>query len=206
MRMVRKACIGYLFLLVPFIVYGQEDPVSRLWNDIDSSKLHASEQANTTLGSTSNWHINTSLGTSFTFAPSLGSMMSMYAAPHIEYRTSKRLSFHSGVIVSHAIPLLYNSNPEYPLSNGINNVAGYLSATYRLTDNLYVHGTGASGIAIFPTLKDKKSFTTYNDFSVGATYKIGSFSIGATIHHSTSPYIGLPNGLGHNRFSSPYYW
>ncbi len=206
MKNVGQIVFISVFLLSSFVLQGQEDPVSKIWNEIDSLALHTSDRQTVSSGPVQHWYFNTTLGTSFTYAPYLGSAMSLFAAPHVEYRTTDRLSFHGGMMVSHAIPMIYTENPEYPLSYGINNVAGYLSATYRLTDNLYVHGTGVQGIAVFPSSSDQASFLRYNDLSVGATYKIGSFSIGASIHRSNSPYMGLPYGIGHNRFSSPYYW
>jgi len=178
------------------------DPVLRIWEEIDSNsdkEIPAGQQR------FNPWSFSTSVGTSYTFIPRFGSVMNMYTAPQLNYAATGRLAFHAGVMVGRTMPVTGIINEESPLNAGMTNMSTYVAASYRLTENLVVHGSGTRSLALVPVNGELQS-VQFNDLSIGATYNFGNFSIGATIHRSDAPFYSTPFGNGNPEFGTPMYW
>lgn len=191
-------------ILVFFInkVYTQS-PVEHIWNEIDSIQ-RTTERTEQHL-ETSRWSRNMMLGTSYMFAPHFGSAMNMFFAPEATFSATNRLAFHGGLLVSHTLPLSSNIIGEEFNNQGFNSMSVYMSASYRLTESLTIHGTGVKSLAVFP-YQSGNSIRNFQDLSVGASYSIGNFTIGASIHRSDYPYMTSPFGYGNHGYGSPLYW
>ena len=188
-----------LFVSATFVA-GQ-DPVQQIWNQIDSvSDVNMQEKSL----SNSPFKFSTSIGTGFGFSPQLGSATHLYAAPHLDYQANNRLLIEGGIMAMQSFSNMGEISSEFPYPNSLSTISVYISATYQLTENLFLHGTGVKAM-VNPFSSPTDMSYTYNDFSIGATYKIGNFSIGATIHSSdrggfyASPFN---NGM----FGSPLMW
>ncbi|MDF1570157.1 MAG: hypothetical protein P1P82_00860 [Bacteroidales bacterium] len=178
------------------------DPVLRIWKEIDSNRdreIPAEQQR------INPWSYSTSVGTSFTYFPRFGSVMNMYAAPQLDYAATNRLAFHAGVMVGRTVPVTGIVNEESPLNAGMTNMSTYVAASYRLTENLVVHGSGTRSMALVPVNGELQTMQ-FNDLSIGATYNFGSFSIGATIHRSDAPFYSSPFGSVNPMYGTPLYW
>lgn len=200
MKRFNKHIITVVLLTLPVALQCQ-DPVARIWNEIDSVKSAVQTPAQPR--QISPWSFNTTVGTSFSYSPWFGSAMQLYTAPHASYAAGERLAFHGGIMVSRTTPLMNAGAGEFTNFNGFTGISAYASASYRLSENLYVHGTGMKSIAMFPSGTAIRALEYY-DFSVGATYDFGNFSIGASIHRTDRPYYGSPfsNGM----VGSPIFW
>lgn len=183
------------------------DPVARIWEEIDSNsgrEIPAEQQR------FNPWSFSTSVGTSYTYFPRFGSVMNMYTAPQLNYAATDRLAFHAGVMVGRTMPVTGIINEESPLNAGMTNMSTYVAASYRLTENLVVHGSGTRSLALVPVNGELQSIQ-FNDLSIGATYNFGNFSIGATIHRSDAPFYSAPFssspfGSGSPMYGTPMYW
>jgi hypothetical protein len=198
-----KYILTITLALLTFLEMNSQDPVERIWSEIDSINQYVAAPAENV--SASRWSFNTTLGTSFSYAPQFGSAMNMFVAPHADFLASRRLTFHTGVMASHIAPVAYQTNSELPLSKGLNNMSVFVAASYQLTENLIIHGTGVKSLMLYPGDIENSNFN-FQDYSVGATYNFGNFSIGASIHSSQNLNFGSPIGFGNNMYGSPLYW
>lgn len=178
-----------------------QEEVDRIWKQVDSISRYA-ETVETSEG-IKPWSFNTMIGTSFGYSPLFGSAMSLYAAPHARFQANERLSFMGGMLVSHTFPGWMDSSGENPGMRNISNLSAFLSATYFLTENLVLHGTGVRSIAHYPIDLNRPSLN-FQDLSVGATYHIGNFSIGASFHRSDNSFHRSPFGYGNSFYGSPF--
>ncbi|MEX0986868.1 MAG: hypothetical protein WD052_05270 [Bacteroidales bacterium] len=180
-----------------------QEAVERIWRDIDS--INSNVQKPTEVLSVNPWRFNTTVGTSLAYYPAFGSATNMFVAPHATYAAGNRLSFHGGIMASHTIPAFEQYNSEMSVPSGITSMSVFVSASYRISENLVVHGTGIKDMAMFP-LDQERSNMNFQDLSLGATYNFGNFSIGASIHRSDHSRFSSPFGYGNNMYYSPFYW
>lgn len=185
-----------------------EERVARIWDEIDRD---GNEPQQTEDGKRiSPWSFTTSVGTSFITFPRVGSAMNMYAAPRVNYAATERLAFHAGVTLGRTLPFGGMVTAEDmtnigTTSSGMTNLSGYVAASYLLTENLVIHGSGSRNAFLVPVNGELQA-VQFNDISVGATYNFGNFSIGATIHHSDAPLFGAPFGNGNSMYGAPLFW
>ncbi len=182
---------------------GDSDPVNRIWNEIDNN--NSSEAQSTASTAIRPWSFSSQLGTSYIFSPYVGSAMNMFAAPQLNYAATGRLAFHAGVSVGRTVPVTGLIDAEAPVNAGMTNMSTYVAASYRLSENLVVHGAGTKSVVLVP-VGGKLQSMQFNDLSIGATYDFGNFSIGATIHRSDAPGYMSPFGGGSNMYGAPLFW
>ncbi|MCF8225157.1 MAG: hypothetical protein K9J30_04685 [Bacteroidales bacterium] len=187
--------ILFVFLMVPDANLDAQDPVDRIWSQVDSIEQQAgSDEFN---NPKSPFSYNTVLGTSIGFAPSMGSMMQYYASPRGTYSINNRVGLHGGFFVSHSVSHAGYFSNEAPETSGLSTFSTYVSASYRLTDRLVVHGTGVKGIVTTPWIEDRP-YVNFHDLSIGATYDFGNFSIGASFHRSDNVLYQTPFDFGNS--------
>ena len=201
MKVLKFSIIVSLLMFSFFGLQGQEE-VSRIWSQIDS--IHQNPQTDISKLNAQRWNMSTSVGTSFGYSPYLGSSMNMFAAPHLNYSASERLTFHVGIMAMHSMPMLSALNNEDPYSEGFSNMSVFVAASYQLTNNLVLHGVGVKSI-IGPMGFDDKNID-FNDISIGATYNFGSFSVGASFHKSDNSFMRSPFGVYNNPYGSSFAW
>lgn len=182
---------------------GREDPVSRIWNEIDNNNSSVDQAIASQ--PIKPWSFSSQLGTSYMFSPYFGSAMNMFAAPQVNYAATGKLAFHAGVSVGRTVPVTNLMDEEAPVNAGITNMSTYVAASYRLSKNLVVHGAGTKSVLLVP-VDGKLQSMNFNDISIGATYDFGNFSIGATIHRSDAPGYMSPFGGGNNMYGAPLFW
>ena len=147
-------------------LFAQEDRVARIWSEIDSINANVDpEQPDAVF---SPWSYNTTVGTSYAFSPGYGSAMQMFAAPQLNYAATNRLALHGGVMVGQTVPVTGLVSENMPVSQGWTNISTYVAASYRLTENLVVHGAGARSMVLFP-IDGQLQTMEFNDLSIGAT-------------------------------------
>ena len=180
-----------------------QDPVSRIWNEVDS--INQINYSNAMMPSVSPWSINTSVGTQFITNPLTGPMMNVFVSPHLNYSATNRLAFHGGLIGSHMVPLQFlGAESEFEIQP-FSQMSMFVAASYRLTENLVVHGAGVKQVYLSPVGMNLQGMN-FDDISFGATYHFGSFSIGASVHRSSGSYLQNPFNIGGTTFGTPYYW
>lgn len=192
-----------LLLILPLSLGLAQDPVDHIWKQVDS--INNAVQPIGLSEVSSPWSIHTSLGTSYAFSRGFGSSMQVFAAPSVNYAASKRLSFHGGFLATHNMPLMAFQDETAMETPEFSTFSVFLSSSYRLTENLIIHGTALKSLAGLPL---EGPYTDYNfhDLSIGATYNFGNFSIGASFHQSNRMMISSPFGFGSSPFGTPLYW
>lgn len=152
------------------------------------------------------WKVNTSLGTSFYYAPGYGAGTSLFAAPHLDFSATDRLTLHSGFIASHYSPLYRSLREDSQSLASFTNLSMFVAASYRVSRDLVIYGSGMKSL-VNPGITEMNSAFSMDDFSIGAAYSIGNFTIGASFHSgssawgSRSPFHPV-QGVHH----SPFYW
>jgi hypothetical protein len=145
---------------------------------------------------------NFSVGTSFAYMKGYGSGMMLYTAPTYTLSLNNRWSVHGGLMASRYQGMNYTLAGENMLPSAYSSLALFAAASYRMSDNLILHGTGVKQLVSGPVTP----FTPYpiDDLSFGATYKLGdNFTIGASIHmNNSSGYYHSP--WNSSPFLSPY--
>jgi hypothetical protein len=140
-------------------------------------------------------HWDFSVGTSYSYMKGYGSGMMFYTAPTYTLSLNERWSLHGGVVGYHYQGMNYTQPGENMLPGSFSSLAVFAAASYRMTDRLVLHGAGIKQLVSAPITP----FTPYpmDDFSLGATYKIGdNMTIGASVHmrnangYYTAPYGG----------------
>ncbi len=182
---------------------GTNDPVNRIWKEIDNN--NSSVDHAITSKAIKPWSFTSQLGTSYIFSPYFGSAMNMFAAPQVNYAPTGKLAFHAGVSVGRTVPVTRLIDEEAPVNAGMTNMSTYVAASYRLSENLVVHGAGTKSVLLVP-VDGKLQSMNFNDISIGATYDFGNFSIGANIHRSDAPGYMSPFGGGSNMYGAPLFW
>ena len=198
---------GHAFFLLGILSTASiaaQDGVDQIWSQIDSIKHNtATIEAPARDSTPGPWAFNTMVGTSFGYVPLFGSAMNMFAVPRASYKANERLSFHGGLIVSQTLPVSMHSSEDPLIPAGMSNISAFASASYRLTENLTLHGTGIKSMANLP-LDENRSALDYHDLSIGATYDFGNFSIGASFHRSDNSFYRSPFGYGNSFYGSPF--
>jgi hypothetical protein len=181
-----------------------QNNVDQIWSQIDSINRYAATPGTPDVKAVPGpWSFNTMVGTSFGYSPFFGSAMNVFAAPQAGFRANERLTFHGGLVVSQTFPVLMHFSEDPLIPAGMSNISAFASASYRLTENLTLHGTGVKSMANLP-IDENRSALDYHDLSVGATYNFGNFSIGATFHRSNNAFYRSPFGYGNSLFNSPF--
>jgi hypothetical protein len=142
-----------------------------------------------------------SIGSSFMVVPHLGSVTGFTLSPSISVPLSPRLSVNGGIVAGRFYSVFLNSDPEGALYGAFNDLSVYGSASYRVNPQLTLYGAAIKQIAgTSPFYSIPKS-----SYTIGSTYKFGSFSIGVALqtskwNNSISPFQidGSPG------FYSPY--
>jgi len=182
---------------------GTSDPVNRIWNEINNNNSSVDQKIASK--AIKPWSFSSQLGTSYMFSPYFGSAMNLFAAPQVNYAATGRLAFHAGVSVGRTVPVTRLIEEETPVNAGMTNMSTYVAASYRLSENLVVHGAGTKSVLLVP-VGGKFQSMHFNDLSIGATYDFGNFSIGATIHRSDASRYMSPFGGGSNMYGAPFFW
>jgi hypothetical protein len=151
------------------------------------------------------YHFN--IGSSYSFSPSFGGGMNMYASPSFSMPLSKRVFVEGGIIASTSVLpgiSLYETN--FPVRN-FNSLAIYGSAFYQITPGLTVYGSGIRQI-INSRLPLPYSPMNQNTYTIGSTLKLGhNITIGASIHMFENNNFFSPIPYYPARFNSnPFNW
>jgi hypothetical protein len=204
-EMIRRQVVFILVFIGAAVMHiTAQDDVTHIWSQIDSVKQYsAAPEASGLEIAPKPWSFNTMIGTSFGYSPYFGSSMNMFAAPQASFRANERLSFHGGLVVSQTVPVLMHLSEEPFTPAGMSNISAFAAATYRLTENLTLHGAGIKSMVNLP-VDINSAALDYTDLSVGATYNFGNFSIGASFHKSDKPFYSSPFGYGNSLFGSPF--
>jgi hypothetical protein len=151
-------------------------------------------------------HWNFSVGTSYAYMKGYGSSMMFYTAPTYTLALNDRWALHGGVVASYYQGLNYTQPGESLLPATFSSLAVFVSASYRMSDRLVLHGTGTKQLLAAPGT----TVMGYpmDDLSLGATYKIGdNLTIGASVHMRNGRGFNGYNGYNgyHTPFVSPFY-
>jgi hypothetical protein len=177
-----------IFSFSSLLAQSAEEEMIRLKQQVDGVVLEEEEQAE---DKEKPGHWNFSVGTSYSYMKGYGSGMMFYTAPTYTLALNDRWSLHGGVVASHYQGLNNTQQGEMLLPGSFSSLAIFASASYRMSDRLVLHGTGIKQLVSAPVTP----FTPYpmDDFSLGATYKIGdNITIGASVH--------IRNGSGYNGY------
>jgi hypothetical protein len=152
------------------------------------------------------WNLNTTVGTSVAFTPGYGAGSSFYAAPHLDFSATKRLTLHGGFVASYGSPIYSSPESEFGKMASYANLSAFVAASYRLTDDLVVYGTGMKSM-MSSDMPGFNSGSALDDISFGAAYSIGNFTIGASFHSGpTNKYNRSPFNTGSGFYPSPIFW
>lgn len=151
------------------------------------------------------YHFN--VGSSYSYFPSLGSGMNMFASPSVSIPLSRRVFVEGGIIASSSIiPGLSPFEINHTVRN-FNSLAIYGSTLFQVTPKLTVYGTGIRQL-MNTKLPFPYSPMNQNSFSIGSTLKLSNnISIGASINMSDnynfySPFPYRNAGIS----NSPFTW
>ncbi len=138
-------------------------------------------------------HWNFSVGTSYSYMKGYGSGMMFYTAPSYTLALSDRWALHGGMVASYYQGLNHMPLGETLLPGSFSSLAVFVSASYRMSDRLVLHGTGTKQLLTAPPGSTVMGYPL-DDLSFGASYRIGdSFTIGASVH--------MRNGNGYNGYN-----
>ncbi len=187
-----------------------EEDMIRLKQDVEGVVLEEAEEEQAEGEKQKPGHWNFSVGTSYSYMKGYGSGMSFYTAPSYTLALSDRWALHGGVVASYYQGLNYMPMGENVLPGSFSSLAVFISASYRMSDRLILHGTGTKQLLAGPGT----TVMGYpmDDLSLGATYRIGdNLTIGASVHmrngngyNSFNGYHNTP--FGNPMFPSPFGW
>jgi hypothetical protein len=210
MKLVLFICI-VMFGISLLNAQSAEEDMIRLKQQVDGVVLEEPEEELQAEDKEKAGHWNFSVGTSYSYMKGYGSGMMFYTAPTYTLALNDRWALHGGVIASHYQGLNYTQPGENLLPGSFSSLAIFASASYRMSDRLVLHGTGIKQLVSAPLTP----FTPYplDDFSLGATYKIGdNITVGASVHmRNYSGYrVGYPassfGNFGNPFHPSPFGW
>ena len=113
---------------------------------------------------------------------------------------------HGGFAATYGMPLYILYASESGNMRSYMNLSAFVAASYRLTDDLVVYGTGIKSLA-GPFATGFNSELGFDDISLGAAYSIGNFTIGASFHSGPSKRFNRsPFNTGPGFYPSPIYW
>ena len=151
-------------------------------------------------------HWNFSVGTSYAYMKGYGSAMMFYTAPTYTLALNDRWALHGGVMASFYQGMNYMPMGESLVPATFSSLAVFVSASYRMSDRLVLHGTGTKQLLTAPPGSTVMGYPM-DDLSFGASYRIGdSFTIGASVHmRNGNGYNGYNGFNGYNRYNtSPF--
>lgn len=119
-----------------------------------------------------------SVGSSFMFSPHAGSVTGFTVSPHLSVPLSAKWSVDGGIIAGRYYSVLRNFNTEIPFNGAFNDLSIYGSASYHVNPQLTLYGSGIKQLA------GNSPFLPKSSYSLGSTYKFGSFSIGVAVNVS----------------------
>ncbi len=150
---------------------------------------------------------NLNIGSSFSYLPSIGSGMNMFAAPSFSMPLSKRIFMEGGIIVStNTLPGLPSYETNFPARN-FSSLAIYGTSLYQLSPRLTIYGSAIRQL-VNTKLPFPYSPMNQNSFSIGSILRLGNnITVGASVNMSDnryfySPFPYIPAGLK----SSPFNW
>jgi hypothetical protein len=125
-------------------------------------------------------NLHYSVGSTFLIVPHLGTVTGFTLSPFISIPLSQRLSVDGGIIAGRFYSALSDFNPEGGMYGAFNELSVYGSASYHISSQFTVYGTGIKQLAgTSPFYLLPKS-----SYAIGSTYNFGNFSIGVTLQMS----------------------
>lgn len=196
-----------LFSFTSLMAQSAEEEMIRLKQEANSVVLEEPEVEQAEREETKLGHWNFSVGTSYAYMKGYGSAMMFFTAPTYTLALNDRWALHGGVMASYYQGLNYRPMGESLLPATFSSLAVFVSASYRMSDRLVLHGTGTKQLLAAPGT----TVMGYpmDDLSLGATFRIGdNMTIGASVHmmngHGYNGYNGY-NGYHTTPFGSPFY-
>ena len=160
---------GFVFSLILFLIF--QGAYSQ------KAVLPDSLFNNVTAGNSLKPQFHYSIGSAITIVPHTGSMSGITFTPSVFLPLSSRLSVEGGIIAGRFYSTLPGFKQEGIGLSSFNELSVYGLATYRVTPQFTVFGsgikqvTGSSSLYTIP-----KSI-----YTIGSSYNFGSFSIGLTL-------------------------
>lgn len=198
------------FVLILFCI-GSPIAISAQTNDDGmtiqqiTDSLYVEEAVNENGPKISPWSINTTLGSSIYYAPGYGAGSNIFAAPHLDFSATNRLTFHGGFVASQFMPLYSSLREDEGSLKSFTNLSMFVAASYRVTSDLLVYGSGVKSM-INPGLMAPGNNFSMDDLSFGAAYSFGNFTIGASFHSGNTNRFGIsPFNPGGGMYPSPFY-
>jgi hypothetical protein len=182
----------YLVLLfIPAILFAQEDEKI---SSPEKDKLYKPQ-----------YHFN--LGSSYSYFPSLGGGMNMFASPSVSVPLSKRIFVEGGIIASTSILPGFSPFEINQSVKNFNSLAIYGSTLYQVTPKLTIYGTGIKQL-MNTKLPFPNSSMNPNSFSIGSYLRLGNnITIGASINMSDNYNFDSPFRSGsYFMNNSPFFW
>ncbi len=124
--------------------------------------------------------LNYSIGSTFIAVPHLGSVTGFTLSPSFSIPLSAKLSVDGGIIAGRYYSSFLNLRPEGSVPGAFNALSVYGSASYQLNSQLTLYGTGIRQLAGTSPLY----YLPKSSYTIGSTYKFGSFSIGVALQVS----------------------
>jgi hypothetical protein len=121
-----------------------------------------------------------SVGSTFMMIPHLGTVSGFTLSPVLSIPLSPKLSVEGGIIAGRFYSALSNFNPEGAINGAFNELSVYGSASYQISSQLTLYGTGIKQI----TGTSPFYFLPKSSYSIGSTYNFRNFSIGVTLQMS----------------------
>jgi len=125
-------------------------------------------------------NLNYSVGGTFMIVPHLGTVTGFTLSPSLSIPLSSKLSVDGGIIAGHFYSALTNFNPEGSINGAFNELSVYGSASYHISSQLTVYGTGIKQLAVTSPLYSLPK----SSYAIGSTYNFGNFSVGVTLQMS----------------------
>jgi hypothetical protein len=142
-----------------------------------------------------------SVGSTFLIVPHLGTVTGFTLSPFISIPLSQRLSVDGGIIAGRFYSALPDFNPEGGMYGAFNELSVYGSASYHISSQFTVYGTGIKQLAGTSPFY----FLPKSSYAIGSTYNFGNFSIGVILQMSKWNDNLSPSPFnGSQGFYSPY--
>jgi outer membrane receptor protein involved in Fe transport len=121
-----------------------------------------------------------SIGSTFLAVPHRGSVTGFTFTPELSLPLSPKFSINGGFIAGRYYSNIGNINPEGVFKSTYNALSVYASASYHFNPQLTLYG------AVYRQLAGPSpvNFLPKTSYTLGSTYKFGSFSIGVSVHMS----------------------
>jgi len=142
-----------------------------------------------------------SVGSTFMFFPHHGSVTGFTVSPSLSVPVSPHLSFSGGLIAGRYYSYFRKPAFDGQMNGAFNDISVFGSATYQVNSQLTFYGAGIKRLT--PT---SPYITLPNSsYTIGSTYKFGSFSIGVSMQMSqwNNSFNSFPIN-GRQGFNSPF--